>query len=166
MKNTLKMILFFLILIPTLVFSEIKVGYVLVEKILKEAPQTATSNKKLEKEFMPRTQKLKKQVTSLQAQEKDFKKNNATMSKEVRESTLRTIQSAKIDIQRVERELREDIDLRRRAEIGVLQKKINIAIEKVATDKGYDLIFYQGVAYANKTVDITDVIISALKPKK
>ena len=88
------------------------------------------------------------------------------MSKEVRESTLRTIQSAKIDIQRVERELREDIDLRRRAEIGVLQKKINIAIEKVATDKGYDLIFYQGVAYANKTVDITDVIISALKPKK
>jgi Skp family chaperone for outer membrane proteins len=28
------------------------------------------------------------------------------------------------------------------------------------------LIFYQGVAYANKTVDITDVIISALKPKK
>jgi len=166
MKNTLKMILFFLILIPTLVFSEIKVGYVLVEKILKEAPQTATSNKKLAKEFEPRTQKLKKQVTSLQAQEKDFKKNNATMSKEVRESTLRTIQSAKIDIQRVERELREDIDLRRRAEIGVLQKKINIAIEKVATDKGYDLIFYQGVAYANKTVDITDVIISALKPKK
>ncbi len=41
-------------------FSEVKIGFVQVDKILKEAPQTQTSNKKLEKEFKARTESLKK----------------------------------------------------------------------------------------------------------
>ena len=38
--------------------AELKIGYVQVDKILQEAPQTAESGKKLEKEFSPRTQEL------------------------------------------------------------------------------------------------------------
>ena len=34
--------------------ADLKVGYVQVDKILQEAPQTAESGKKLEKEFGPR----------------------------------------------------------------------------------------------------------------
>ena len=37
-----------------------KIGYVVVEKVLKEAPQTLASNKKLEKEFKSRTDSLQK----------------------------------------------------------------------------------------------------------
>ena len=51
-----------------------KIGYVVVEKILKEAPQTAASNKKLEKEFKSRTDGLQNKVKAIQKQEKDFKK--------------------------------------------------------------------------------------------
>ena len=36
--------------------AELKIGYVQVDKILQEAPQTAESGKKLEKEFAPRSQ--------------------------------------------------------------------------------------------------------------
>ena len=35
--------------------AELKIGYVQVDKILQEAPQTAETGKKLEKEFSPRT---------------------------------------------------------------------------------------------------------------
>ena len=38
--------------------AELKVGYVQVDKILQEAPQTAESGKKLEREFSPRSQEL------------------------------------------------------------------------------------------------------------
>ena len=38
--------------------AELKVGYVQVDKILQDAPQTAESGKKLEREFSPRTQEL------------------------------------------------------------------------------------------------------------
>jgi len=88
------------------------------------------------------------------------------MSKVERESAIKKIQNSKLDIQRVERALREDIDLRRREEISKLQVRINKAVEAVAKKESYDLILYQSVAYANKNVDITDVIIKALGPKK
>jgi outer membrane protein len=143
-----------------------KIGYVVVEKILKEAPQTAASNKKLEKEFKSRTDGLQKKVKALQKQEKDFNKNNVTMSAAERQKSQKKIKNSKIEIQRIERELREDIDIRRREEIGKLQKKINEAIEEMAKNDKYDLILYQGVAYASKEIDITDKLIKVLGKAK
>ena len=166
MKNILAKILFLLMLVPVFTFAEIKIGYVMVEKVLKQAPQTAASNKKLEKEFKSRSEKLKKEIKDIQAKEKNYKKNSVTMSKTERESAIKTIQNSKLDVQRMERALREDIDLRRREEISKLQVRINKAVEAVAKKESYDLILYQSVAYANKNVDITDVIIEALGPKK
>ncbi len=54
------------------------------------------------------------------------------MSDTSRESASKQLQTDRIDIQRDERELREDIDLRRREEINSLQGKVNIAIEELA----------------------------------
>ena len=122
------------LLLPLSVSAEteiFKIGYVVVERVLKEAPQTAASNKKLEKEFKSRTDGLQKKVKALQKQEKDFNKNNVTMTTTDRQKSQKKIQNSKIEIQRIERELREDIDIRRREEIGKLQQKINEAIEEM-----------------------------------
>ena len=143
-----------------------KIGYVVVEKILKKAPQTAASNKKLEKEFKSRTDGLQKKVKAIQKQEKEFNKNSVTMSAADRQKAQKKIQNSKIEIQRIERELREDIDIRRREEIGKLQQKINEAIEEMAKTDKYDLILYQGVAYASKEIDITDKLIKVLSKTK
>jgi outer membrane protein len=153
------------LLLPFSVSAEMeifKIGYVVVEKVLKEAPQTAASNKKLEKEFKSRTDGLQKKVKAIQKQEKDFNKNSVTMSAADRQKAQKKIQNSKIEIQRIERELREDIDIRRREEIGKLQQKINEAIEDMAKTEKYDLILYQGVAYASKEIDITDKLIKVL----
>ena len=158
-----------ILLLPVPVSAEMeifKIGYVVVERVLKEAPQTASSNKKLEKEFKSRTDGLQKKVKLIQTQEKDFKKNNVTMTSDERQKAQKKIQNSKIEIQRIERELREDIDIRRREEIGKLQQKINEAIEEMAKTEKYDLILYQGVAYASKEIDITDKLIKVLSKTK
>jgi len=151
---------------PLSIHAEIKIGYVVVEKVLKDAPQTASSNKKLEKEFKSRTDDLQKKVKAVQAQEKDFKKNSLTMSDPDKQKAQKKIQNSKIEIQRIERELREDIDIRRREEIGRLQQQINKSIEELAEKEKYDLILYQGVAYASKGIDITNDLIKALGKAK
>ena len=157
------------LMLPLSVSAEMeifKIGYVVVEKVLKEAPQTAASNKKLEKEFKSRTDGLQKKVKAIQKQEKDYNKNSVTMAADDRQKTQKKIQNLKIEIQRIERELREDIDIRRREEIGKLQAKINEAIEEMAKKDKYDLILYQGVAYASKEIDITDKLIKVLGKTK
>ena len=143
-------------------YAEVKIGFVEVQKILKNAPQTVKANKKLEKEFTKRTARLKKVVKSIKDKESAFRKNSMTMSEGERAKKQKEIQSLKIDAQRTEREVREDIDIRRREEIAKVQAQVNIAVEKVAKDQGYDLVLYQGVAYAGKKVDITSIVIKAL----
>ena len=165
-KRLIGILFSIILLLPMSVLAEIKIGYVVVEKVLKEAPQTTVSNKKLEKEFKSRTDGLQKKVKAIQKQEKDYKKNSVTMSESERQKAQKKIQNAKIDIQRIERELREDIDIRRREEIGKLQQQINKAIEDLAKKEKYDLILYQGVAYASKGVDITNDLIKALDESK
>ena len=165
-KRLIGILFSIILLLPMSVLAEIKIGYVVVEKVLKEAPQTTVSNKKLEKEFKSRTDGLQKKVKAIQKQEKDYKKNSVTMSESERQKAQKKIQNAKIDIQRIERELREDIDIRRREEIGKLQQQINKSIEDLAKKEKYDLILYQGVAYASKGIDISNDLIKALGKSK
>ena len=161
MKNLLISIL--LILFSAVTFSaEIKIGIVDVNKILKEAPQTISANKKLEKEFGSRTEKLKAKIQALQGDEKKYQKEALTLSDDQKDKTEKSLQQRRIEIQRLERELREDMDLRRREEIGDLQEKINQTIDKIAADEKYDLILYNGIAFASENVDITRQIIKSL----
>jgi len=146
--------------------AELKIGFVKVDQILKDAPQASESNKKLESEFKVRTEKLKKDISDLNKREKDYKKDSLTLSDTDREKKQRELQQARIDIQRTERELREDIDLRRREEITKLQNKVTKVIEKLAVDKKYDLIVYTGVAYASDSIDMTPQILKALSELK
>jgi len=159
-----KLIAIFLILIfnTSIVSAEIKIGFVEIKKILQNAPQTVKANKVLEKEFTKRTKKLKKTVKKIKQKEIAFQKDSMTMSDSDREKKIKEIQGLKIDAQRTEREVREDIDLRRKEEIANVQSLVNIAVEKVAKEQAYDLILYQGVAFAGKKVDITNVVIKAL----
>ena len=161
MKKILSLLILFVIAFSTNA-EELKIGIVDVNKILKEAPQTLSANKKLEKEFSARTEKLKTKITSLQSDEKKYQKESLTMSDDQRDKAEKSLQQRRIDIQRNERELREDMDLRRREEIGDLQEKINLTIDKIADAEKYDLILYNGIAFASSKVDITEQIIKAL----
>jgi len=131
----------------TIVAAELKIGFIEIKKILQNAPQTAKANKILEKEFTKRTKKLKATV------------------KKINEK-IKAIKKLKIEAQKTERGVREDIDLRRKEEIANVQSLVNIAVEKVAKEQSYDLILYQGVAFAGKKVDITDVVLKALGKTK
>jgi len=46
--------------------------------------------------------------------------------------------------------------------LEIFRKKINLTIDKIAADNSYDLILYNGIAYASAKVDITDDVIKAL----
>lgn len=145
--------------------AELKVGYVQVDKILQEAPQTAESGKKLEKEFGPRTQELDRMQKQIKELEATLDKDGLTMSESDRRNKERDVSSIKLEFQRKQRELREDVNLRKNEELSGLQDRINKAVTSVAEGEGYDLVVYSGVAYASKKVDITDKVLKSLGKK-
>lgn len=145
--------------------AELKVGYVQVERILQEAPQTSESGKRLEKEFAPRTQELDRLQKQIKDIETALDKDSLTMSETDRKNKERDVANLKIDFQRKQRELREDINLRKNEELGALQDRINKAVTAVSEAEGYDLVVYGGVAYASKKIDITDKVLKSLGKK-
>jgi len=158
--------IFFFLFFNHIAIAELKVGFVQVDIILKDAPQATQSNKTLEKEFKTRTEKLKKEINNLNDQEGKLKKEGLTLSSQDKEKQEKKLQQTRIDIQRAERELREDIDLRRREEINKLQAKVTEVIEKLAKEQKFDLILYSSVAFASDKVNITNDVLKALAENK
>jgi len=145
--------------------AELKVGYVQVDKILQEAPQTAESGKKLEREFSPRSQELDRMAKQIKDLETVLDKDGLTITEAERRSKERDVQNIKVEFQRKQRELREDINLRKNEELGSLQDRINKAVQTVAKAENYDLVMYSGVAYATDKIDITDKVLKLLGKK-
>ena len=145
--------------------AELKIGYVQVDKILKEAPQTAESGKKLEREFSPRSLELDKLQTDIRAIEAKLDKEALTLSATERRKKEREVSNLKIEFGRKQRELREDINLRKNEELSSLQDRINKAVQKVAKTEEYDLVVYSGVAYASHKIDLTDKVLILLGKK-
>lgn len=146
--------------------EELKIGYVQVDKLLKEAPQTAASGKKLEREFSPRSlelDKMKKQISSIEA---SLEKEGANLSNTERRSKQRRATTLKIEFQRKQRELREDINIRKNEELAALQDRINSAVRSVSEAEHYDLVMYSGVAYASTKIDLTDKVLKLLSSGK
>lgn len=166
MRFVLASMLSFLLCLDHALAADFKVGYVQVDKLLQEAPQTAETGKKLEKEFSPRSldlDKLQKQIRELETQ---LDHERATsMSESDRRLKERQLNNSRLEFQSKQRELREDINLRKNEELALLQERINKAVQTVAESEGYDLVAYSGVAYASKRIDITDKVLRLLGKK-
>ena len=143
------------VLFATNVAADPKVGYVKVEKILRESSQAAESAKKLQTEFSHRTE----EITQLQKQIGAMEKSGTAKQQE--------LAKLRIEFERKQRVLNEDIEIRKNEELAVLQDRINKAVTSVSVTDGYDLVFYKNLVYANKRVDITDKVLKLLdKPTK
>lgn len=154
-----------LLMLSTASYAELKVGYVQVDKILQDAPQTAESGKKLEREFSPRSLDLDRMQKQIKDIETALDKDGLTISETDRRNKERDASNLKIEFQRKQRELREDINLRKNEELANLQDRINKAVKDVAKAENYDLVVYGGVAYATDKIDLTDKVLKSLGKK-
>lgn len=148
--------------VPT--FAETKIGFVNTEKLLREAPLSVAAQKKLEREFSARQQdlqKLAKQARDLQAQ---LDKDGVTMSDSERKNKERDLGNQSRELQRQEREFREDLNLRRNEELGQIQERARKTIQDIAKAEKFDIIIEQAV-FVDPKSDITDRVMKALGGK-
>jgi outer membrane protein len=94
--------------------ADYKIGFVNSERLFREAAPAKRAQTKLEKEFAGRDaeiQKLGKQVRDLQAA---LEKDGVTMAENDRRAKERDLANMSRDLQRMQREFREDLNLRQR----------------------------------------------------
>jgi outer membrane protein len=145
--------------------AEYKIGFVNTERLFRDAAPAKRAQQKLEKEFAARDaeiQKLAKQVRDLQAL---LEKDGVTMAEAERRNRERDLANLSRDLQRSQREFREDLNLRRNEELSSVQERANKVILQIAETEKFDLIIQDPVVYASPKIDITDKVIKALADK-
>jgi len=144
--------------------AQANVGFVTLERILREAPAAQRAQKKLEQEFSPRGQDLAKTEEQLKKMRESLERNAMTMSESERQRREREFGDLSRDFQRRQREFREDLEQRRKDEYSSVLERANRAVRKIAEEEKLDIVFQsEQVVWANPRIDITDKVIKALE---
>jgi len=143
------------------VAQDLKIGFVSTERVFREAAPAVEALKRLEKEFAPREAEIK-DVTEKASQIKEkLEKEGMTMSASDRRNAESELGRLTRERQRLEREFREELNLRKNEELAAVLQRANKVIQEIAEKEKYDLILQEAV-YRSPRVDITDKVIEAL----
>lgn len=142
--------------------ADLKIAYVDAAKVLDQAPQAEQVTSRLKQEFSPRDKALQESRKQLKELEDKMARDGAIMSDTERSRLEREIVVKKRDLQNAADAFRDDLNLRRNDEMNKLLAVVQQAIIGIGKEQKYDLIMYEGVAYASDAIDITDQVVKKL----
>lgn len=145
--------------------ADFKIGFVDVERIRRESAPAERASKQLEKEFAPRAQEMQRREGQIKALQGELEKNAVTMSDSERRSKEQELSRMSVDFQRMQREYREDLNMRRNQELASLFERADRVIKQIADAEKFDLILQEAV-YRSARIDITDRVLKALSEGK
>ena len=147
------------------VAQDMKIGFVDVERIRRESAPAERASKQLEKEFAPRAQDLQRREAQVKTLQGQLEKDAMTMSESERRGKEQELSRMNVDFQRLQREYREDLNLRRNQELGALFERADRVIKQIADAEKFDLILQEAV-FRSPRIDITDRVLKALAEGK
>ncbi|MBI1196044.1 MAG: OmpH family outer membrane protein [Gammaproteobacteria bacterium] len=143
--------------------ADLKIGYVNAARLLEEAPQAKDATKKLKDEFAPRNDSMMELQDTLKKMQDRLTRDAAIMSESERKKLGLDILARKRELQRTQDAFQEDVNIRRNDALGRVQETIKKAIEEVGKKSHFDMIFFDGISYANPDLDITDKVLDRLQ---
>ena len=147
------------------VAQDMKIGFVDVERIRRESAPAERASKQLEKEFAPRAQDLQRREAQVKTLQGQLEKDAMTMSESDRRGKEQELSRMTVDFQRLQREYREDLNLRRNQELATLFERADRVIKQIADAEKFDLIVQEAV-FRSPRIDITERVLKALSTDK
>ena len=152
-------------LLPSAQAADLKIGFIDADRINRESVPAERATKKLEKEFAPREQEVRKLEQQIKALQGQLEKDGLTMSESDRRNKETELGRQTRDYQRLQREFREDLNLRRNEELASLFERANKVIKQIAESEKFDIILQEAV-YRSPRIDITEKVLKALSSEK
>src|SRR5258706_5554839 len=143
--------------------AQSSIGFVSLERILREAPAAQRAQKKLEQEFSQRGQELSRLADQLKKMQENLEKNAVTMPESERQKREREFGDTNREFQRKQRDFNEELAQERKKAFESVIERANRAVRQVAEIEKLDLVLQNDqVVWASSRIDITDKVIKAL----
>lgn len=138
-----------------------KIGFVSIDRILRDSSPAKAAQTKLEAEFSKRQKDLQDVQARLKASAEKFDKDSPVLSESDRTRRQRELADLDKDFQRRQREFNEDINQRKNEELAAVVDRANRVIKQIAEGDKYDIVF-QDAVFVNPRIDITEKVLKAL----
>ena len=142
--------------------QDLKVGYVDLQRALSQVEEGKKAKARLKKDF----EKKQKQLTQKQAEVKKLKQSlesgAAMMTNDAKRKKAMQLQQEMAKLQQLYMELQRDLAKKETKATQKIFKKMEKILNKIAKDKGYDLILEKtesSVLFAKDSMDLTDELI-------
>jgi outer membrane protein len=145
--------------------QELKIGYVSLERVLRDSHAAKAAQAKLEAEFGRREKELSDMANRLKAANDKLEKDGPTLAQNELGRRQRDLVEQDRDFQRRRREFQEDIQLRKSEELAGVVERANRVIKDIFEKEKFDLIL-QDAVHAGARVDITKRVVDALNAQK
>ncbi|MDO5691150.1 MAG: OmpH family outer membrane protein [Pseudomonadota bacterium] len=142
-----------------------RIGFVNIDRLLREATPAKAAQAKLEQEFARREKDIDAAGGALKAASERFEREALTMSESQRQTRQRQLLEQDREFQRKRREFQEDLNSRKQEELQQILDRANRVVKQVAEAEKYDVILQEAV-YINPRLDLTDKVIKALSASK
>lgn len=163
MKFSLKTLLLAaaLVLATSAYAQDLKIGYVNLDRVLRDSAPAKAAQAKLEQEFSRREKDLVDGTQRLKQASERFDKEGPTLPEAERARRQRELVEQDREIKRKGREFQEDLTQRKNEELNVVLDRANRVVRQIFDQEKYDLIVQEAV-FASSRVDITDKVIRSL----
>ena len=117
----------------------------------------------LDEEFQPRQREIIASQTDFQDLTEKVQRDLAVMGETERRNAEKELRDLQREVTRLQNEFREDLNLRRNEELGILQSLLLKEVQDYAQAAGYDLVGGDGVLFASSAVNITENVLRAME---
>ncbi len=163
-KILIPAVLLALLLTSPLVGADTKIGYIDTERLFKDSPMVIKAQKKLEQEFAKRDQEIQKMTKQARGLQNLLEREDLTLSDSKKNRKTRDLANLTRELQRAQRELREDLNQRKQEEFTSIHTRARSLIIDIANKERFDLIIENAV-YASPRVDLTDRVMRAMEQR-
>ena len=138
-----------------------RIGFVYTERLMTESKLAKAADAKIEAEFTKRQKASVEMMARFKTLSEKYDAEAAALSELERTRRTRELLDMDKDIQRTQREFREDLMQRKSEERTNIAQKASKLIEQIAAQEGLDAVLQEAI-WISPRIDITDKVLRQL----
>jgi outer membrane protein len=139
-----------------------KIGYVYTERLMTESKLAKAADAKIEAEFSKRQKQIQDSIAKFKSLSDKYDADvTAGLAEPERTKRARELIDIDKDLQRTQREFREDLIQRKSEERASIAAKAYKLIEQIAEQDKLDVVLQESI-WTNPRIDITDKVLKQL----
>ena len=138
-----------------------RIGWVSTERLFTESKLAQKADSRIEEEFSKRQKAMQEQIAQFKKLSEKFDADNPKLNEAERTRRTRELIDMEKDVQRKQREFREDLTQRKNEERANISQKAYQLIQQIAREENLDVVLQDSIWF-NPRIDITDKILKQL----